>query len=217
MHLPKHRATRVPTTRLRITKLSAVAVGAIALGAATLTASPASAATVNTATPAAFAARVAAHPASAVSFGSIRSGVATRTVTVHAASAHTSSVRTSSAVQAAAIRGRAVRAASTRRGTPYRWGAAGPRAFDCSGLTQWSYRQAGIRLPRTVIAQSRATRRVARSAKVPGDLIFYYSHGRPYHMGIYAGRNMVWVARHSGTRITLQKIYTSQYYVGRVV
>ena len=57
---------------------------------------------------------------------------------------------------------------------------------------------------------------MAKSAKRPGDLIFYMSHGRPYHVGVYAGNNKVWVARHTGTRITLQKIYSRNYTVGRI-
>ena len=203
MYVPKHLAPRVTMTRHRTARLTVAALGTAVLGAGALTAAPAQAAPVTAAAPA--AALITGFAPSA--------GVAP--------SAHVVSrprYRARTRVAAASVRaGRAVYFASTRRGTPYRWGAAGPRAFDCSGLTQWSFRQAGVRLPRTVLAQYRATIHISQSAKRPGDLIFYHTRsGHVYHVGVYAGNNAVWVARHSGTRITLQRIYTSSYYVGRV-
>lgn len=70
-------------------------------------------------------------------------------------------------------------------GAPYRWGAAGPNAFDCSGLVSWAFKQAGISLPRTSRAMSRVGTPVARSDLRPGDLVFFY---RPVsHVAIYIG------------------------------
>ncbi|MFE6287523.1 NlpC/P60 family protein [Streptomyces sp. NPDC057877] len=70
-------------------------------------------------------------------------------------------------------------------GSPYVWGATGPDAFDCSGLTQAAYRAAGVSLPRTTYAQIDAGRRVARSELLPGDLVFFYSGIS--HVGLYIG------------------------------
>ena len=71
------------------------------------------------------------------------------------------------------------------RGKPYRYGASGPSAFDCSGLTRWVYREAGYSLPRSSRAQRAATRAVARPA--PGDLGFVRRNGVVRHVGIYVG------------------------------
>ncbi|ATL29902.1 C40 family peptidase [Streptomyces formicae] len=74
-------------------------------------------------------------------------------------------------------------------GSPYVWGATGPGAFDCSGLTQAAYRSAGVSLPRTTYAQIAAGERVSRSALRPGDLVFFYSGIS--HVGIYVGHGQM--------------------------
>ncbi|MEU4048960.1 NlpC/P60 family protein [Streptomyces olivaceus] len=79
----------------------------------------------------------------------------------------------------------AVAYAHQKLGSPYVWGATGPNAFDCSGLTQAAYRAAGVSLPRTTYAQIDAGRRVGRSELLPGDLVFFYSGIS--HVGIYVG------------------------------
>ncbi|MGV9290373.1 NlpC/P60 family protein [Streptomyces sp. NPDC003719] len=79
----------------------------------------------------------------------------------------------------------AVAYAYQKLGSPYVWGATGPDAFDCSGLTQAAYRAAGVSLPRTTYAQIGAGRGVPRSALLPGDLVFFYSGIS--HVGIYVG------------------------------
>ncbi|MVO83639.1 NlpC/P60 family protein [Streptomyces sp. p1417] len=70
-------------------------------------------------------------------------------------------------------------------GSPYVWGATGPNAFDCSGLTQAAYRAAGVSLPRTTYAQIDTGRRVSRTELRPGDLVFFYSGIS--HVGLYVG------------------------------
>ncbi|MFC7307423.1 NlpC/P60 family protein [Streptomyces monticola] len=74
-------------------------------------------------------------------------------------------------------------------GSPYVWGAAGPDAFDCSGLTQAAYRAAGISLPRTTYTQINAGRRVSRAELAPGDLVFFYSGLS--HVGMYVGNGQM--------------------------
>jgi len=83
----------------------------------------------------------------------------------------------------------AVSYAYAKLGSPYVWGATGPDAFDCSGLTQAAYRSAGMSLPRTTYAQIDAGRRVSRSELLPGDLVFFYSGIS--HVGIYVGNGMM--------------------------
>ncbi|MFF6774875.1 NlpC/P60 family protein [Streptomyces sp. NPDC012637] len=93
----------------------------------------------------------------------------------------------------------AVIAARSAIGRPYVWGATGPSAFDCSGLMVWSYRQAGIALPRTSQAQRNAGRRVPLSQAQPGDLVTY--RGDASHVAIYAGNGQVIHAPYPGARV----------------
>ncbi|MFF2776345.1 NlpC/P60 family protein [Streptomyces sp. NPDC058052] len=93
----------------------------------------------------------------------------------------------------------AVLAARSVVGRPYVWGATGPSAFDCSGLMVWSYRQAGISLPRTSAAQRHAGRQVPLSQARPGDLVTY--RGDASHVGIYAGNGQVIHAPYPGARV----------------
>lgn len=93
----------------------------------------------------------------------------------------------------------AVLAARSAVGKPYVWGATGPTAFDCSGLMVWSYRQAGISLPRTSAAQRHAGRQVPLSQAQPGDLVTY--RGDASHVAIYAGNGQVIHAPYPGARV----------------
>ncbi|MCW2666930.1 MAG: hypothetical protein JWN57_1892 [Frankiales bacterium] len=111
---------------------------------------------------------------------------------------------------------RVVAEASAHKGKPYRYGAAGPSRFDCSGFTKYVYSRFGRTLPHSSTQQYKVSRKVAKSAKRAGDLIFTRnSSGRIGHVGIYAGSGKFWVAPKSGDVVKLQKIYTSNYVVGR--
>jgi cell wall-associated NlpC family hydrolase len=85
----------------------------------------------------------------------------------------------------------ALRAAMSRRGMPYVWGAAGPTSFDCSGLVQWSFAQAGIRMPRVAADQALSGPSVPVSQLEPGDLLFYHTDETDptyiSHVAIYLG------------------------------
>jgi cell wall-associated NlpC family hydrolase len=83
----------------------------------------------------------------------------------------------------------AISYAYAKLGSPYVWGATGPDAFDCSGLTQAAYRSAGLSLPRTTYAQIDTGRRVSRSELLPGDLVFFYSSIS--HVGLYIGNGQM--------------------------
>ncbi|MEW1660664.1 NlpC/P60 family protein [Streptomyces sp. NPDC093707] len=93
----------------------------------------------------------------------------------------------------------AVAAARAAVGSPYAWGATGPSTFDCSGLTQWAYRRAGVSLPRTSQAQRGAGTRVPLSQARPGDLVIYRSDAS--HVGMYVGNGQVVHAPHPGARV----------------
>ena len=105
------------------------------------------------------------------------------------------------AVRAAAVRTSALGSALGKLGAPYRWGAAGPRAFDCSGLVSWAFRQAGVTLPRTSRAMASVGTPVAKSQLQPGDLVLFY---RPVsHVAIYVGNGQVVHASTSGQPVKI--------------
>jgi cell wall-associated NlpC family hydrolase len=84
--------------------------------------------------------------------------------------------------------GRAVAFALAQRGKPYRWGAKGPDAFDCSGLTWAAWRAAGVTIPRTAAGQLAGLPRV-RGGLRPGDLVIYPSRGPSRrHVAMVVGR-----------------------------
>jgi peptidoglycan DL-endopeptidase CwlO len=99
---------------------------------------------------------------------------------------------------------RALRTAASQLGKSYRWGAAGPRSFDCSGLTSFSFRQAGITLPRSSSQQALVGRSVAFGDLQPGDLVFFH---RPVsHVGIYAGGGKMIHAPQTGDVVRYQTV-----------
>lgn len=79
----------------------------------------------------------------------------------------------------------AVEAAKSQLGTPYVWGGAAPGGFDCSGLTSWAYKQAGLDLPR-VAADQAVGRQVSYEELQPGDLVLWSGHA-----AMYAGNGMM--------------------------
>ena len=103
--------------------------------------------------------------------------------------------------------------AARPRGAPYRDGAAGPSAFDCSGFTRYVFGRLGRSLPHNAREQRNMTQAVGRSAARIGDLVFLDGDG---HVGIYAGDGMMWDSPRSGETVSLRRIYTSNYTLGRV-
>ncbi len=101
---------------------------------------------------------------------------------------------------------RALAAAMSQIGTQYRTGGARPSGFDCSGLVQWAYRQAGVSLPRTAAGQSRVGTRVSLRDIRPGDLLFYYAGVG--HVAIAAGDGMLVESSQSGHPVARRRIYT---------
>ncbi|MDN5860615.1 MAG: C40 family peptidase [Pseudonocardia sp.] len=104
----------------------------------------------------------------------------------------------------AARRTSAMAEALSKIGSPYRWGAAGPNAFDCSGLVSWSYKKVGVSLPRSSAAMSRVGTPVAKSELRPGDLVFFY---RPVsHVAIYIGDGKVVHASTAGQPVKISEL-----------
>lgn len=112
----------------------------------------------------------------------------------------------------------ALAAASKLVGTPYRYGGTDPQGFDCSGLVQYSYRQAGVRLPRTSRDIFRNSQLIEPSRKQPGDLVFFaISKGKVSHVGIYSGDNRFIHSPSSGKGVgyaSLDNPYWGQRLVG---
>jgi cell wall-associated NlpC family hydrolase len=97
---------------------------------------------------------------------------------------------------------RAVAFALRQRGKPYRWGAQGPHAFDCSGLTWAAWRAAGVAIPRTAAAQLAGLPR-ARGPLQPGDLVIYRTNGPSRrHVAMVVRRGRIIEARNRATGVT---------------
>ncbi|AXE24964.1 NlpC/P60 family protein [Streptomyces globosus] len=126
--------------------------------------------------------------------------VAVATVSVPATPAHAASPYGAKAVAVAA----------SKEGAPYVYGATGPRQFDCSGLTLYAFRKAGRKLPRTADQQYDSTQHISRRQRAPGDLVFFPKGATMSHVGIYAGHNKIWHAPRPGTRVRLERIWTSK-------
>ncbi|HEU5417881.1 MAG TPA: C40 family peptidase [Streptosporangiaceae bacterium] len=102
----------------------------------------------------------------------------------------------------------ALRAAMTRVGDPYVWAAAGPSAFDCSGLVVWAYAQLGISLPHYTGDLWNSGVHVARSDLQPGDLVFFYGLD---HVGFYVGNGLFLDAPQTGQDVQVQPMLWSVY------
>jgi cell wall-associated NlpC family hydrolase len=111
--------------------------------------------------------------------------------------------------------GRAVAFARSQLGKPYVWGAAGPSAYDCSGLTMAAYRSAGVWLPRVSRAQWNAGPHIGLGSLAPGDLVFFaYNTGDPgtiHHVGLYVGGGAMVEAPYSGASVRVASIGRRDY------
>jgi cell wall-associated NlpC family hydrolase len=111
-------------------------------------------------------------------------------------------------------------AALGRRGLPYVWGAAGPASFDCSGLVQWSFAQAGVRMPRVAADQARTGPAVPVSQLQPGDLLFYHTDptapGYISHVAIYLGQGLMIQAPQPGQNVEVVPADTGNEFAGAV-
>jgi NlpC/P60 family len=107
----------------------------------------------------------------------------------------------------------ALAAARSELGTPYLWGGSSPSTgFDCSGLVQWAYAQAGIRIPRVTYDQIEVGQRIDRSHLLPGDLVFFRnSSGDVHHVGMSLGGDKFVQAPHTGDVVKVSSLNESYY------
>ena len=110
--------------------------------------------------------------------------------------------------------GGAISTAKQFLGRAYVWGGSNPTTgFDCSGLVQWSYKQAGVSLPRTASQQYLATQRISASEARVGDLVFFSYGSGVAHVGIYLGNNTMIDAQNKG--VVIESLdWWNQYLVG---
>ncbi len=94
---------------------------------------------------------------------------------------------------------------------PYRWGGQTPNGFDCSGLVRYSYGQVGISLPRTTRDQRAATHVIAYSSANRGDLLFFRTGVKGWHVGIYLGDGEFVHAPSSGKTVTTGSMENPYY------
>ncbi|WP_311931778.1 NlpC/P60 family protein [Microbispora sp. H11081] len=103
-------------------------------------------------------------------------------------------------------------AAVSKLGRPYVWGAEGPDTFDCSGLVQWAYAQAGVRMPRVTYQQWVTGPQVPLSQAQPGDLLFWRNDptnpGYISHVAIYWGDGKMLHAPRTGDVVKIADVYT---------
>lgn len=105
--------------------------------------------------------------------------------------------------------GAAVQYALAQVGDAYVYGAAGPDAFDCSGLTMMAWAQAGVSLPHSSSAQMGSGTPVSQSQLAPGDLVFYYSPVS--HVGIYIGNGQIVHAANPSTGVRVAPVFSMPY------
>jgi peptidoglycan DL-endopeptidase CwlO len=98
----------------------------------------------------------------------------------------------------------AINTAMAQRGKPYVWAASGPGSYDCSGLTAFAYKAAGVSLPHSSAMQSKMGQAVSRDQLQPGDLVFFYSPVS--HVGIYIGNGQMVHAPTSGDVVKVAPI-----------
>ncbi|WP_026119463.1 C40 family peptidase [Nocardiopsis ganjiahuensis] len=122
--------------------------------------------------------------------------------TAPAVAAESGAERIHQALSASAIE-KAISAAESQKGKPYAWGGTGPDSFDCSGLVQYSFKQAGVSLPRIAHDQVNSGTRVTYANAERGDVLYWTDGGGyAYHVAIYLGGGRMIDAPSSGGTIS---------------
>jgi hypothetical protein len=104
-------------------------------------------------------------------------------------------------------------------GTPYVWGATGPNKFDCSGFTQWVYRDVGITIPRVSRDQARVGEYISYQNLKRGDMVFFdtkkHRSGKVTHVGIYLGDGNFIHASSAGKKVVIYNFNEKEFYKKR--
>ncbi|GAB3316478.1 hypothetical protein GCM10027451_33400 [Geodermatophilus aquaeductus] len=142
-------------------------------------------------------------------------GIALTPLPASAAAGDPGTVAVAAAAPAPAPNGAAQVAVDTalaQVGDPYVYGATGPNSFDCSGLTSYAYKAAGITIPRTSKLQSTFGTPVAKADLKPGDLVFFYSPVS--HVGMYIGNGQMVHASTAGKPVAVVNLDSMPSYAG---
>lgn len=91
-------------------------------------------------------------------------------------------------------------------GVKYRYGGESPSGFDCSGLAYYSYKHAGLTIPRNSSAQQRAAKHVDLAQASPGDLLFFDTSWNRHHVGIYLGGGRFVHAPSKGKKVSIDSL-----------
>jgi cell wall-associated NlpC family hydrolase len=105
--------------------------------------------------------------------------------------------------------GTAVKTACAQIGKPYVWGSDGPGSFDCSGLTQYAWKAAGVSLTHFTGDQWHEGAPVSRANLRPGDLVFFYSD--LHHVGMYVGNGLIVHASRAGVPVKMARLDNMPY------
>ncbi|WP_328806571.1 C40 family peptidase [Streptacidiphilus fuscans] len=147
-----------------------------------------------------------AQQQAAVARAQAAANAAANAAAAKASAGSSGSVNLGSSSAGNSVEAAAFAAAQTRLGSPYVWGATGPSSFDCSGLMQWAYAQAGVSIGRTTYDQINSGTAVSSTADLQvGDLIFFNDNS---HVGMYAGNGMVLHAPHTGAVVRYESLDT---------
>lgn len=147
-------------------------------------------------------------------------GTADASGAISASATTTQSATLTARQRYAAKADRVLKVVANQEGDPYRWGAAGPDAFDCSGLIYFAFQRAFDRtIPRIANDQKRASKRIwHRSNLRPGDLVFKVDgSGYAYHVGIYAGHGYYWHSPQTGSWVHRDKMEPARWRFGRLI
>jgi cell wall-associated NlpC family hydrolase len=137
-------------------------------------------------------------------------GVLLTPVAAQAAAPAPSAAAPAAVVAATPAAQTAVDTALAQLGDPYVWAAAGPNSFDCSGLTQYAYKAAGVSLPHSSKTQSTMGTAVAKADLRPGDLVFFYSPVS--HVGMYIGDGKIVHAPSAGDVVKVSNLSSMPSY-----
>ncbi len=109
--------------------------------------------------------------------------------------------------------------AQQKEGARYKYGGTGPKAFDCSGFTQYVFSQTGIELPRRSVDQALAGKKVPVDAALPGDLLVFKKGRKVQHIGIVVGsaEGELWVTHASTSKgVITENVLSSPYWKSRI-